>query len=380
MFNLATSRILDLLVEVLPNVSPGDPRTYLGYKQVHDRLGLDMMGKTYGESLKNQGLQHLALWTAQNGYPAITGLIVDATTLQPGDGFYRAFGKSEDFSWWELEIRKAKGFDWGRVIAEAADRQSDASPAPPNYPDVPSYVAALRQIIATAPPAHIAMLRAHHNAVEQTISATELARAAAYESFAAANLQYGIFANKVCDLLDFVPPIGNSGKPSPTHVLASPYREGPRAEWVWIMRPPVVAALDLIFSDDHSGSAVRPIHSDELPSRDEYVEGAALQVLVNRYERSSEARRACLDYWGATCGVCEMDFKEVYGLDGERGIHVHHLMPLSQIRSEYKIDPINDLRPVCPNCHAALHSEDPPLSLDTLRRRYRERRKGINGA
>jgi 5-methylcytosine-specific restriction protein A len=335
-----------------------------------------MMGKTYGDSLKNQGLEDLALWTAQNGHPAITGLIVDTTTLQPGDGYYRAFGKSEDFSWWESEIRKSIEYDWGRVTTRTANRQSSVPSAPQGYPDVSSYVTALRQLIATAPPTHIAMLRAHRQAVDQTVSATELARAAGYESFHAANLQYGIFANKVCDLLDFVPPIGNSGEPSPTHVLAAPYRRGPRAEWVWKMRTPVVTALDLIFLDEGGKSAIHPIHSEELPSGDEYVEGAALQVFVNQFERSREARQTCLDYWGARCGVCEMDFEEVYGLDGNRGIHVHHLLPLSQIRSEYKIDPINDLRPVCPNCHAALHSEDPPLSLDMLRRRYRERRKG----
>jgi predicted HNH restriction endonuclease len=34
---------------------------------------------------------------------------------------------------------------------------------------------------------------------------------------------------------------------------------------------------------------------------------------------------------------------------------VHHLVPLSEIGEEYIVDPIKDLRPVCPNCHAALH-------------------------
>ena len=34
---------------------------------------------------------------------------------------------------------------------------------------------------------------------------------------------------------------------------------------------------------------------------------------------------------------------------------VHHLTPLSEIEEEYEVDPINDLRPVCPNCHAIIH-------------------------
>ncbi|MDC9497701.1 MULTISPECIES: HNH endonuclease [unclassified Pseudoalteromonas] len=36
-------------------------------------------------------------------------------------------------------------------------------------------------------------------------------------------------------------------------------------------------------------------------------------------------------------------------------MHVHHIVPISDIGDEYQVDPIRDLRPVCPNCHAMLH-------------------------
>ena len=45
----------------------------------------------------------------------------------------------------------------------------------------------------------------------------------------------------------------------------------------------------------------------------------------------------------------------MYGELGQGFIHVHHIVPISKIGKEYKIDPINDLVPVCPNCHAMLH-------------------------
>lgn len=32
-----------------------------------------------------------------------------------------------------------------------------------------------------------------------------------------------------------------------------------------------------------------------------------------------------------------------------------------------QIDPISDLRPVCPNCHAMLHKKNPPYTIDELR-------------
>jgi len=36
-------------------------------------------------------------------------------------------------------------------------------------------------------------------------------------------------------------------------------------------------------------------------------------------------------------------------------IHGHQIVPLSEIGKEFKIDPVKDLRSVCPNCHAMIH-------------------------
>ncbi len=56
-----------------------------------------------------------------------------------------------------------------------------------------------------------------------------------------------------------------------------------------------------------------------------------------------------------------------YGQIGEGFIHVHHLKPLSEIGQEYEVDPIEDLRPVCPNCHAMLHRKKPPYTIEQLK-------------
>ncbi|HHO0788469.1 HNH endonuclease [Aeromonas allosaccharophila] len=63
-----------------------------------------------------------------------------------------------------------------------------------------------------------------------------------------------------------------------------------------------------------------------------------------------------------------IDFGEKYGELGKGFIHVHHMMPLSEIGEEYVVDPIKDLIPVCPNCHAMLHRRNPPLTIDDLRK------------
>jgi len=85
------------------------------------------------------------------------------------------------------------------------------------------------------------------------------------------------------------------------------------------------------------------------------TEGAVRQVLVNGYERDPLARRRCVAHYGPTCVVCGFNFGAIYGSAAEGFIHVHHLKPLSEIGSEYMVDPVADLRPVCPNCHAVIH-------------------------
>ena len=98
----------------------------------------------------------------------------------------------------------------------------------------------------------------------------------------------------------------------------------------------------------------------------EYYEGAIYNVNVNRYERDRSARQACIDHYGIQCVTCGFNFEERYGSIGANYIHVHHLVPLSTIRVGYQIDPIKDLRPICPNCHAMLHSRRPPFSIDEI--------------
>ena len=97
-------------------------------------------------------------------------------------------------------------------------------------------------------------------------------------------------------------------------------------------------------------------------------EGARKSVIVNAYERNPEARRKCLEKWGYNCSVCNFHFELFYGSVGKKYIHVHHLIPVSSIGQEYIIDPIKDLRPVCPNCHSMLHRENPPISIEELKK------------
>jgi 5-methylcytosine-specific restriction protein A len=48
-------------------------------------------------------------------------------------------------------------------------------------------------------------------------------------------------------------------------------------------------------------------------------------------------------------------------------IAVHHLVPPELLGNGYQLDPVADLVPLCRNCHAVAHSEDPPRTVSELR-------------
>jgi 5-methylcytosine-specific restriction protein A len=132
--------------------------------------------------------------------------------------------------------------------------------------------------------------------------------------------------------------------------------------------PHAAARLEEMWSDQIASIGLSPSKSpDEIVAPERYWEGAVRRITVDAYERDPRARKACLKYHGLTCCVCGFDFAKTYGDLGEGFIHVHHLQQLSDIGSEYEVNPISDLVPVCPNCHAMLHKRNPPLSPVDLR-------------
>ena len=113
--------------------------------------------------------------------------------------------------------------------------------------------------------------------------------------------------------------------------------------------------------------ALLPLESTEQPPLTGEEEGAVYEAKVRRYERSRINRAACIEIHGLYCVVCHLLFSERYGEIGESFIHVHHVVPVSMMGGSYVVNPATDLVPVCPNCHAMLHSRTPPLSVDQLK-------------
>jgi hypothetical protein len=131
-------------------------------------------------------------------------------------------------------------------------------------------------------------------------------------------------------------------------------------------------AISSILSGLEEASPVTLVNEAE---RQKFTEGRATKALVKRIERSSEARRACIEHYmrengwdHIECAICTFSFNQKYGEIGDGFIHIHHLKPLHEIDEEYQVNPEDDLVPVCPNCHAMLHKETPPLTVKKLQK------------
>lgn len=131
------------------------------------------------------------------------------------------------------------------------------------------------------------------------------------------------------------------------------------------VKPNLLEYINSNFSDSYQTE----IFPEMLDAETVQFEGIKKQVLVNKYERSSIARKKCIEFHGLNCKVCELNFSEKYGEIGNEFIHIHHLTPIHKVGKEYKVDYKNDLIPVCPNCHSMLHRKfnDKEPTIDELK-------------
>ncbi|MGB7470785.1 MAG: hypothetical protein WBW58_15575, partial [Candidatus Acidiferrum sp.] len=123
----------------------------------------------------------------------------------------------------------------------------------------------------------------------------------------------------------------------------------------WAYKPSSPSTIN-VFPDE-----VEEEEANRLP------EGAVFERLVNAYERNPLARQECIKKYGTNCYICGFSFGAIYGAAMDGFIHVHHLRQLSEVGKHYKVNPIADLRPICPNCHAVIHHRSKqPYSIDEV--------------
>jgi len=135
-----------------------------------------------------------------------------------------------------------------------------------------------------------------------------------------------------------------------------------KGSFYWQLRPELVQAME------EMGLNYIPISDMNITDEfDIHYEGAKKQITVNAYERNPFARKKCIEHYGATCFICGYNFQKYFGDNFKDKIHIHHIKPLSEVNEEYEVDPIQDLIPVCPNCHFIIHSKIPAYKISEIK-------------
>ncbi|BAU44715.1 HNH endonuclease [Leptolyngbya sp. O-77] len=237
---------------------------------------------------------------------------------------------------------------------------------PSAIPTVDEYVSGLSAIRSRINESQVRLLQEQYYAPNRTATATQLAELIGIESGRGAiNLLYGRLGRLFCEATGFEPSQREVGTHRWWSVWSSGYEERNPYRFFWEMHPEVAEALEVLgwVTPESSLSVTFP---DEVDETTVFREGAVCKVSVNAYERSPQARQRCIAHYGTSCFACGFNFGTVFGELGEGFIHVHHLCPISEIAEEYEVDPVKDLRPVCPNCHAMIHRRSPPLSIEEV--------------
>lgn len=210
----------------------------------------------------------------------------------------------------------------------------------------------------------IELLRVHVHSANCAATPTELCRLLGKKHFIEINGQFGRLGKRIAQYLQI-----DDGSYQYWNVLA--YGEHVEEGFVWYLKDELLDALTELGIIDEPNDWL----AEEVLTGPDLFEGAVLEIQINSYERNPVARALCIQHYGCMCLVCGMNFGEIYGEIGADFIHVHHLVELSSISEEYKVDPINDLRPVCPNCHAMLHRRRPAFTIEELKVCLEEQRR-----
>jgi 5-methylcytosine-specific restriction protein A len=215
---------------------------------------------------------------------------------------------------------------------------------------------------------HISLFEALLHRHNFEANSTELALELGYQEVGPLNLEVGRYAKRIAESAPLTFGVRNDGSKRYWDLFFEGREEGHL--FYWKLKAEIVGALVQIGLTSDISSP------DQLPGDggSGLFEGMKRTIVVNAYERNPKARVLCLRHWKAICSVCDFDFEKRYGELGKGFIHVHHLTPVSLIRETYEVNPINDLRPVCPNCHAMIHRSEPALTIEQLTRIIHEAR------
>ena len=88
--------------------------------------------------------------------------------------------------------------------------------------------------------------------------------------------------------------------------------------------------------------------------------------------RSQRLRNEALNYYAQNgqiyCHACSFDYSLAYPIIGTGYIEIHHLKPIVELQGHYfsMEQALENVRPLCANCHRMVHKKRPPIPVDKI--------------
>ncbi|MEY2840745.1 MAG: hypothetical protein RJB60_3044 [Pseudomonadota bacterium] len=177
------------------------------------------------------------------------------------------------------------------------------------------------------------MLIGHANAAGHTLSMQAIAELGGYDSFSAANSQYGTLAAYMLEAA------GIQGLSQKMEVLAHKAPErSPQGHWQWAMRPALVEALrQLGLLNDAITALQAQAAQAEIDSDPQCqgVDATTRMALVEARVGQGAYRRGLMEVWSGRCSVTGVDIPEV--------LIASHAKSWKRSANEERLDPHNGL-------------------------------------
>lgn len=98
-----------------------------------------------------------------------------------------------------------------------------------------------------------------------------------------------------------------------------------------------------------------------------FAEGKEKYSVSKTYERNPINKQICLTAKGYACEACGVLLENIYGPVAHHFIEVHHSITVASMNGHYIVKPLEDLHPLCPNCHAIAHRKTPPYTIAEIK-------------
>lgn len=160
----------------------------------------------------------------------------------------------------------------------------------------------------------------------------------------------------------------------PKYYPYAPYRDGFRGAqgiYLTLLTKNLAEAFEQLSGAGSSARDSGRPRANVGQAAQEFAEGQRTVRESAFFRRNPALRAAAIRLHGTRCSACGFDFLETYGDLGEGYIEVHHLNPLAERRDALsetvQMTSVDDLTPLCANCHRMAHRRYPAVPVDEIR-------------